>query len=121
MKIALVVNPFSGGKSTGKKLPWVKKALEDQGIEAHVFISRFKGDIANITRDLDPGAYGAIVAMGGDGTNFLVINGILGAHKPELLPPLALLPSGSGNSFARDLEILTLYFFCFDFLRDHQY
>ncbi|WP_022666496.1 diacylglycerol/lipid kinase family protein [Desulfospira joergensenii] len=108
MKIALVVNPFSGGKRTGKRLSMVKRALEGKGIESDIFISRFKGHLAEIARNLDPGAYGAVAAMGGDGTSFHMINGLLSAHRPDQLPPLALLPSGSGNSFARDLELLTL-------------
>ena len=46
--------------------------------------------------------------MGGDGTNFDVINGLISMWGPDQLPPLAVLPSGSGNSFAKDLGIQTL-------------
>ncbi len=108
MKIALVVNPVSGGKHAKNKIPWVINSLENRGVEADVYLSRYKGHIRKIARDLNLSEYEAVAAMGGDGTNFHMINGLLERRDPDQLPPLAVLPAGSGNSFARDLDILSL-------------
>ena len=43
--------------------------------------------------------------MGGDGTNFQVLNGLLGPGADRRVPPLGIIPAGRGNSFARDLGI----------------
>jgi YegS/Rv2252/BmrU family lipid kinase len=46
--------------------------------------------------------------MGGDGTNYQVLNGILKYHGDKQLPPLGILPVGRGNSFAKDLQIFSI-------------
>lgn len=45
-----------------------------------------------------------VVAAGGDGTVFHVLNGLC-AHSDERRPPLGVLPIGTGNAFARDLGL----------------
>jgi YegS/Rv2252/BmrU family lipid kinase len=51
--------------------------------------------------------YDGIVSVGGDGTNYHVLNGLLKYHHDIKLPPLGIIPAGRGNSFAKDLEIHT--------------
>jgi len=108
MKIALIVNPFSGNKCARKLLPTVERELSANNIQTEVFISRYKDHIFEIVKNLDINRYDAIAAMGGDGTNFHMINGLLSVHPPDRLPALAILPAGSGNSFVRDLGITSL-------------
>lgn len=108
MKIALIVNPCSGGKNGKKYLPQVIQKLTAHGIGFDTFISQNAHDIFPLGASLEITAYDAVVAMGGDGTNFHMLNGLLAAHAPLSLPPLGILPVGSGNSFARDLGIHTL-------------
>lgn len=108
MKIAIVVNPCSGGSRPKKLLPRVKQKLEQAGIGHDIFISRHSRHIQQIAQNLDIRQFDAIVAMGGDGTNFHMINGLLSCHRAEDLPPLGILPAGSGNSFVRDLGIFHL-------------
>jgi diacylglycerol kinase (ATP) len=48
--------------------------------------------------------YDGIVAAGGDGTLFEVVNGLC-AHAADERPPLGVLPVGTGNAFARDLGL----------------
>lgn len=45
-----------------------------------------------------------VVAVGGDGTIFEVLNGLM-AHPVETRPPLGIVPLGTGNAFARDLQL----------------
>jgi YegS/Rv2252/BmrU family lipid kinase len=55
-------------------------------------------------KDVKVKAYDAIVAAGGDGTLFEVINGYY-QNSAKKKPPLGILPVGTGNAVARDLEL----------------
>jgi diacylglycerol kinase (ATP) len=105
MKIALIVNPNAGRKKATKLLPLVEKRLVSHQIAFDTFVSQYHEHILKITSDLNLTEYDAIVSMGGDGTNFHVINGLLSNFKTEHIPPLGIIPVGSGNSFAKDLNI----------------
>lgn len=107
MKIVLVVNPCSGRNKTGTLLPRVQKLMNARGIQPDLMVSRSSSHLRAIGSTLEISRYKAIVAMGGDGTTFHLVNGLLSSHPPEDLPPLGLIPAGSGNSFVRDLNILT--------------
>ncbi len=107
MKIALIVNPYAGGKKSKKLLPLIQKKLSFYGIEHHTYISNFHEHSLKISSCLNIDQYDAIIAMGGDGTNFHVLNGLLSGFEPERIPPLGIIPVGSGNSFAMDLDLHT--------------
>ncbi len=107
MKIALIVNPKAGGQKGKKLLPVIEKQLASYNIEYQTFISLYHEHIIKLSSELEVKDYDAIIAVGGDGTNFHVINGLLASFKPEQLPPLGIIPVGSGNSFAMDLNIHT--------------
>lgn len=107
MKIALIVNPHAGGKNSEKLLPLIEKKLSFHNIDYITYISLYHEHCLKITAELKIDQYDAIVSMGGDGTNFQVLNGLLSAFKPEQIPPLGIIPVGSGNSFAMDLNLHT--------------
>lgn len=108
MKIALIINPYSGGEKGIKLLPTIEKKLTDVGVEYCTYLSLYHEHTLKITSKLKINEYDAIIAVGGDGTNFHVLNGLLSCCKPEQIPPIAIIPIGSGNSFARDLNIYSL-------------
>ena len=56
-----------------------------------------------LVKNLDLENYNAVAAMGGDGTNFQVLNGLI-KNQNDIRIPIALIPAGSGNSFSRDLN-----------------
>ncbi len=108
MKIALIINPFSGGKKGIKRLPIIEKKLLTAGIEYHTYLSLYHEHTLKITSELNIDEYDAVISVGGDGTNYHVLNGLLSSFKPEQIPPIGIIPIGSGNSFARDLNIHSL-------------
>ena len=108
MKIALMINPSAGGKKGIKLLPGIEERLTKAGVEYHTYLSLYHEHTAKIASELDIAQYDAVVAVGGDGTNFHVLNGLLSCFNPEIIPPIGILPIGSGNSFARDLGIFSL-------------
>ncbi|SDU62970.1 diacylglycerol/lipid kinase family protein [Desulfobacula phenolica] len=107
MKVALIANPYAGGKKVGKLLPVIEKKLAANRIDYQTHLSCYHGHILKIASALNIKQYDAIAAVGGDGSNFHILNGLLSRFKPEEIPPIAVIPVGTGNSFARDLNIHT--------------
>ena len=107
MTIALIANPSAGGRKGARIIPQVEHRLRRNGIDYRIFITQHHAHALDIARMLPPGQFDGIVSVGGDGTNFHVLNGLLSRNDPARLPPLGIIPVGSGNSFARDLGICT--------------
>ncbi len=105
MRVALIVNPYAGRKNGKKALPIIEKKLELHQIETEVFTSLYSEHISKIASELYINRFDAIICVGGDGTNYQVLNGLLHNFKSKDLPPLGIIPVGSGNSFAKDLGI----------------
>jgi hypothetical protein len=76
------------------------------------------GHAFDIAAGLDPAATGAVVLVGGDGTLHECMNGLAcgalaryaadPAHAPVRLPPLGILPCGTGNNVALALRLRTV-------------
>lgn len=107
MTIALIANPCAGGRNRARIIPRVEALLHQHGIAYRLLLTQHHGHAMDIARKLTPANFDGIVAVGGDGTNFHLLNGLLKYHDPDQLPPLGIIPTGSGNSFARDLGICT--------------
>ncbi|THB80915.1 MAG: diacylglycerol kinase family lipid kinase [Desulfobacteraceae bacterium] len=105
MRIAIIHNPRSGGGSAAGKLPYITQMLKKTGIRFDLFHTRYHRGAIQLAADLKIEQYQAVVVAGGDGTNFQTINGLLQSFEPVWIPPLGILPIGSGNSFAKDLGI----------------
>ncbi|MCP4368017.1 MAG: YegS/Rv2252/BmrU family lipid kinase [Deltaproteobacteria bacterium] len=107
MKIALVLNPRIGAKKVKNLLLLAEKRLKESNIQFKLFITQYHGHAAEIIKNIPLTEYDGIVGVGGDGTNYHVLNGLLKYHPDAELPPLGIIPAGRGNSFAKDLEIHT--------------
>jgi diacylglycerol kinase (ATP) len=108
MKIALIVNPYSGGRQVDAALPAVEAGLRRRRIAYTLYRTRSAAEAVDIVCRLERGSCDALVSMGGDGTNYQVLNGLLKADEDRRLPPLGIIPAGRGNSFARDLGLHSL-------------
>jgi YegS/Rv2252/BmrU family lipid kinase len=104
MKVLLVFNSYAGHGYAGKILPQVEAALTDNGIEFDLQITNYPGHGIEITKDADLGMYDGLIAAGGDGTLFEVVNGYFHNTSVSRIP-IGVLPVGTGNAFARDLEL----------------
>ncbi|TVQ19689.1 MAG: diacylglycerol kinase family lipid kinase [Spirochaetaceae bacterium] len=104
MKLCLIVNPNAGRKAGSAVAARVATLLADAGIETERFVSDGPGGTRRIAESIDPGGCDGIVTVGGDGSFFEVINGLL-AHADSIRVPLGVVPVGTGNSFIRDLGI----------------
>ncbi|MDZ7269123.1 MAG: diacylglycerol kinase family lipid kinase [candidate division KSB1 bacterium] len=100
-RILLAANPHAGLGRGRKVLARSLRILQQRGVAAEVLISECEGHLLRaLPRRLLEG-WDQIVALGGDGTLFQVINCCL--QQPGFDTPLALIPAGTGNSFAREL------------------
>ncbi len=100
---AFVVNPASAGGSTGRRWPEIARRAAAAGLEGDALISTKAGEVADLTaRAVGEGAK-LVVAVGGDGTVFEAVNGLMRAGAGDV--ELALLPRGTGKDYMRTFAI----------------
>jgi diacylglycerol kinase (ATP) len=104
LRLLLVFNPHAAFGRAASLLPRVAAALE-QFADIDVRQTAGPGDAVEQVGVAPLDAYDGVIAAGGDGTLFEVLNGLY-RHAPERRVPLGLLPVGTGNAFARDLGLL---------------
>ncbi|MDQ0208420.1 diacylglycerol kinase [Alkalicoccobacillus murimartini] len=104
MKTArLIYNPTSGREQIRKNLAYVMERLEKAGYEtsAHATTPE-EGCAKRAARRAAERGYDLVIAAGGDGTIFEVVNGLA---ELDDRPMLGIIPAGTTNDFARALGI----------------
>jgi len=103
VKLLMVFNPHACFGRAARLLPVVRAALQ-RFAELDLCLTRCAGDARARVAAVDLAGYDGVLAAGGDGTLFEVLNGLY-AQSPERRPPLGVVPVGTGNAFARDLGL----------------
>jgi len=106
MKLLMLVNPLAGRKRGESVAQTALNMFQQQGIEVESCFSEHAGHLSEIAEREVQRDWDGIVALGGDGTLFEVINGMMRGNE-DLPIPVGVLPVGTGNSFFRDLAIQT--------------
>ena len=88
----------------GKVLQSIKDAFKAKRLNADFHLTEHSWHGIELVRDADLDTYDGVIAAGGDGTLFEVINGYR-QNSSENKPPIGILPIGTGNSFAIDLDL----------------
>jgi len=103
----VVVNPASAGGRTGRRWPEAAHALRAHGVRFDVHLTSGPGEAEQATRTALSDGYERVVAAGGDGTLFEVVNGFFDAAGHAVRPgaELGLIPSGTGGDFRRTVGI----------------
>jgi diacylglycerol kinase (ATP) len=104
LRLLLVFNPHAANGRAIRLLPRVREAME-RFAAVDLLATRGPGDAQRRVAETDLTGYDGLVAAGGDGTLFEVLNGMY-AHPRERRRPLGVVPVGTGNAFARDLGLL---------------
>lgn len=104
MKLLLVFNPKAAAGRAAKLLPRLLKAFAAFS-RVEVLKTSGPGDAIEQVAAADLTCFEAVVAIGGDGTLFEVLNGLY-RHQKAARIPLGLVPVGTGNAFARDLDLV---------------
>ncbi|WP_209808880.1 diacylglycerol kinase [Ammoniphilus resinae] len=98
----LIYNPTSGKEEFQRKLPEILDYFERAGYETSCHATKKAGDATKAAESAVNHGFDLIIAAGGDGTLYEVVNGM--AEKPHR-PPLGIIPSGTTNDFARAIGL----------------
>jgi len=104
LRLLIIFNPNAAYGRSLKKLPEIEARLASLGIHSSIKSTTHPGHASELVATSDLAGFDGVVAAGGDGTLFEVLNGLYQHPKPNRIP-LGLLPIGTGNAFARDLGL----------------
>jgi YegS/Rv2252/BmrU family lipid kinase len=99
-----VVNPAAGGGRCGQLAPAALDELRAAGLKLEVAEVKHPGHGSELAREAERRGIRKLLAVGGDGTAYEILNGLFPRPPEEPRPSLAFLPLGSGNSFLRDFS-----------------
>jgi diacylglycerol kinase (ATP) len=104
MKLLLIYNSHAGGKRAKKVFPEVKNYFAQKDFEVDILFTEYKGHGTELVKNADLKSYNGVIASGGDGTLFEVVNGYY-LNSADVKPPVGLIPNGTGNAFAKELNL----------------
>lgn len=100
MTTLLVVNPAAGHGRAARRAAEAEHALRETWKDVERVDTAAPGDAVSLVRKRVEGGLERVVVLGGDGTLHEAANGLLQAQVTER-PPVALLPAGTGNDYAK--------------------
>jgi len=102
----LIHNPNAGGGGNARrtKLDEARRILESRGIRADLAETTGPGEATEIAKRASSDGRQLVIACGGDGTINEVVNGLATSQNGHRVP-LALLPAGTANVLAKELEL----------------
>src|SRR6266704_5465095 len=102
----LIHNPNAGSASDARrvKVDEARRILEARGILADLEETTAPGEATEIAKRAGADGRQLVIACGGDGTINEVVNGLAGPQNGHRVP-LALLPAGTANVLAKELEL----------------
>ncbi|MBE0603285.1 MAG: diacylglycerol kinase family lipid kinase [Deltaproteobacteria bacterium] len=97
--IDIIYNPVAGPMTAGR-IERVRACLAAKAVDFRVLRTKGIGDAVMMAREAAANGAEAVVVVGGDGTIHEVANGLAGTGTP-----LLIVPGGTGNVFARELDL----------------
>lgn len=98
--IAFIINPISGTKNKNRIPKLIERTLDHSQWAYDIVKTEYKGHATELASQYAKLGFDAVVAVGGDGTVNEVASGLI--HTDTAL---GILPIGSGNGFARHLNL----------------
>lgn len=99
----LIYNPTSGREAIKKQLPYILERLEIAGYETSTHATTAEeGSATKAARLAGERGFDLVIAAGGDGTIYEVVNGLADLEER---PKLGIIPAGTTNDFARALGV----------------
>jgi len=103
MRIAAVVNPAAGSRKTLKQWPILLKSLGKEAKRVDTYWSEYPGHSESIAASARRSGYDRVIAVGGDGTLFEVLNGLWWEEQGHM-PSVGMVPFGTGCDYIRNFE-----------------
>ena len=104
-KYYLLVNPKGGHKKGLEIYEKVKHVFTNADTNVTVLHTEYAGHAFDFAKTLDFVGYDGLCAIGGDGTMYELINGMLKRDDKNKIP-IGLITGGTGNSFMYDVDCL---------------
>ena len=104
LKLLIIFNPNAAHGRSVRKLKEIEAKFSALDIQTTFKPTRHPGHGSELVAESDLSVFDGLVAAGGDGTVFEVLNGLY-QHPKSARIPLGLLPIGTGNAFARELNL----------------
>ena len=104
MKIAAIANPTSGSGKAGSRWPALLEALGPRKAEIDTLWTEYPGHAEVLAASVRRNGYERVIAVGGDGTLFEVVNGLWGEKQGEM-PSVGMVPFGTGCDYVRNFEV----------------
>jgi len=100
--ISLFLNPTAGRGRAGRRQERIIEILESRGATVDLQASRAVGDLEALVRQRVGEGTDRIVVAGGDGSVHEAVNGLMAAERNTAL---GVIPTGTGNDFAKACDI----------------
>jgi diacylglycerol kinase (ATP) len=108
VKSILIVNPAAAAGRTGRRWPAIAHLAQASSLDFEAVITTRPGDATEIARQAVRDSRPLVVAVGGDGTVYEVVNGFFdSAQAIPTSSTLGLIQVGTGGDTARNLGIPT--------------
>lgn len=109
MKTVAIVNPVSGFRRAPREWPHLVKQAGALASDMVTWWTKCPGHAEFLAAQAKRSGFERVLAVGGDGTIFEVVNGLW--WEPEgRLPSLGIVPFGTGNDYVRNFEMGTTRF-----------
>ncbi len=99
--VVCIVNPVAGRGRTLAWLPRVERLMDKHGLDYEIVKTEEAGQASSLAKSAAEKGARVVAAMGGDGTVSEVAAGLVRSSSA-----LALIPTGTGNDFARAIGLL---------------
>ena len=105
-RVHILVNPFAGRKKGRDLSSLLASDLNQSGIKTVVHFTKYVNHAEELVNKLELEENDVLMSVGGDGTISEIITGLL-KRKDSFSSkiPLSIVPAGSGNSQANDMQI----------------
>jgi len=95
-----IVNPIAGKGKSKKIVPLIEETMKKNNVNYQIVETSAPGSAKEIAGEALNKGFNTVVAVGGDGTIYEVVNGIVG--RPV---NMGIIPGGTGNDLAKTLSI----------------
>lgn len=95
-----IINPIAGRGRSSRIVDSIKSILAQKGIPFHGATTTYPGHATELAMEAIEKGYRDIIAVGGDGTIYEVVNGLMDSNGS-----LGVIPAGTGNDFAHGLHL----------------
>lgn len=100
MKHIFIVNPTSAKGKAITIANAIKECCEQEKLDYQIIYTKRPKEAKEIARDFNDDSKNVIYSVGGDGTLFEVVNGLMRGEKALF----SVIPAGSGNDFYRTIK-----------------